>query len=107
MNIVKMILDFLLSMSRLFFRQKKNGRQFCKKCGALVGHNGHCGCSDPTDGDSPGSSGSHHGGCPGTEKTTNTIEPGNNEKPSSSTEEITNRLIGWTLIGIALWKIIA
>ncbi len=113
MNIVKMILDFILSMSRMFFREKKSERQFCKKCGALVGNDGHCRCCNETDRDSPGSSGSDHGGGSDTEEATlppqdfktDKYEDPENEYPYP--EEITNRLIGWALIGVAFWRIVA
>ncbi len=56
MNVLKTILDFILSVTRLFFRGKEGGRQFCPQCGALLRADRPCGCNRETTGSGTGGS---------------------------------------------------
>jgi len=69
MNVLKTVLDFLLSVARLFFRGKSRKRRICPQCGALVRADRRCSCNSGATGGSDGGSGGDYDPAPDTDET--------------------------------------
>lgn len=111
MNVLKTILDFILSVGHLFFRRNgKKGRQFCPRCGARLSTDSPCGCCNPPDRSSTGShrcpDGMEETGEPGETVNADAEETvdGEEEPPSFSLLAEDNniqQLTGWSLMLLA------
>ncbi|MDF9830851.1 hypothetical protein [Parabacteroides sp. PF5-6] len=112
---LKTIFDFILSLAHLFFRAKKKERQFCTQCGALVGRDGACRACDGSDGGDPGGCRCDPGGSRPASSHDSSGDSSDDSSGNSSgevddasaayAEEMTQRLIGWALIGMAVIKL--
>lgn len=101
MNVLKTILDFILSVTRLFFRGKSPKRQFCAKCGALLRANSPCGCGGQSAGSGTGRSGSGDDSSPENEEPESDSETEEDpleedDEPPSETLNATS-VAGWCL----------
>jgi len=93
MKVLNTILDFILSVGRLFFRgngKGQKGRQFCPQCGALLRADCPCGCCNPSNGSGSG------------------INRGADGVEETGKEHSIDKLMGWTLIAVAVvrWVVV-
>jgi len=98
MNILKTVLDFLLSVTRLFFRRKSGKRQFCPQCGSLLRADRPCICGRRPAGGSTGSSGCDDDPSPEPGEEDNQ-DPDEDEMPSGT--HFLVMVAGWLLFASA------